>query len=176
MLSDDALAALSALGIPVRLDEPMAARCSFGVGGPADVYAVEPSDADAARLMAWAKAWKLPVTRWRGTDRQLAADAGIRGLVLGPAEVVGDATRRMFAEPTRGASVDSMVARAGMRGVRVRGARICPDDGNAVQNDGGATARDVQLLMDSVRRRVARDWGLHLVDELVLIGRRRPRH
>lgn len=174
MLPDDAREALVALGIQVFFDEPMGARCSFGVGGPADVYAPDPSEADASALIAWAKAAKLPVTRWSGLDNLLVSDAGIKGLVLGPHAVEAGSTRRMFAEPVRGPSVDLLVERAGMRGVRVRGARICPDDGNAVRNDGGATAQDVRLLMDSVRRRVARDWGLQLVDALRLIGRRRP--
>lgn len=175
MLPDPALQALRALGVPVRLDEPMATHCSFGVGGPADVYATDPSEAESKALLAWARAHKLPVTRWSGDDQRLVSDAGLRGLVLGPETAPARAPRRMFEEPGRGPSVHSMVAAAGMCGVRVRGARICPDDGNALQNEGGATTQDVRLLMDSVRRRVARDQGLQLVDALALIGRRRPR-
>ena len=173
MLHDDARDALLALGLPVGFDEPLASHCSFGVGGPADVYAAGLGGDQETALLAWARAHKVALTRWTGTDNLIVADAGIKGLVIGPVEVEGGQGRTLFAEPARGESVDAMVSRAGMRGVRVRGARISPDDGNRVENVGDATAQDVLLLMDSVRRRVARDWGIQLVDELVLIGRRR---
>ncbi len=172
MLSDEARIALLALGLPVAFDEPLACHCSFGVGGPADVYASSPDGEQTTALLAWARAHKVAVTRWAGTENQIVADAGIKGLVIGPAEVEGGEGRRLFAEPARGESVDAMVRRAGMRGVRVRGARIDPEDGNRVLNEGDATTQDVLLLMDSVRRRIARDWGIQLVDELVVIGRR----
>ncbi len=173
MLPDDARDALSALRLPVTFDEPLSAHCSFGVGGPADAYATPESPEQEAELLAWARAHKQPVTRWTGVDNLIASDDGVRGLVLGPAAVAPGASRRLFEEPAKGGSVDAMVERSGMRGIRLRGARISPDDGNAVLNEGDATARDVLLLMDSLRRRVARDHGLQLVDDLVVIGRRR---
>jgi UDP-N-acetylenolpyruvoylglucosamine reductase len=173
-LSDEATAELLALGVDVLLDEPMAAHCSFGVGGPADVYVCEPSAEHEALLRAWARRNKLPVTRWTGVDNEIASDSGVKGVVLGPASMDPGMRRRLFEEPKRGGPVDTLVARCGMRGIRLRGARVSPDDGNAVLNEGGATAKDVLLLMDSLRRRVARDFGLQLVDSLVLIGRRRP--
>lgn len=173
MLPEAAHEALLALGLEVSLDQSLAPWCAFGAGGEADVFVADPSDELAAALTGWAKKHKLPVLRWTGTDNVLASESGIKGVVFGPAQAPARAGRRLFQEPGSGRSVDAMVEHAGMRGIRLRGARIDPEDGNLVTNEGGATVGDVRLLMDWVQARVARDWGLQLVPDLEFIGRRR---
>lgn len=173
-LTEEQHASLSALGeLPVRRDEPLAAHHAFGVGGPADLWLSGASPEVEALLTGWAKSHKLPVTEWRPGDH-LVSDHGMRGLVLdrsggdrGPAELT------LFEQPRRG-TVDALLADAGLRGVRVRGARINPEAGNRVQNQGGATAADVVLLIKAVQDRVAREFGLRLVQALPVIGRSRP--
>ena len=67
---------------PVKLDEPMAAHCSFRIGGPADLY-VLPADADeAARVLHTCAKESVPVFLLGGGTNILVSDLGIRGVVL----------------------------------------------------------------------------------------------
>ncbi len=60
----------------------MAAHTTFGVGGPADVYAIPDSEADLAELLRVAAQASLPCFVLGGGANILVADAGIRGLVI----------------------------------------------------------------------------------------------
>jgi len=69
---------LRALGLAPLLDEPMARRGFWRIGGPADVY-VEVGSVD---LLQGALALGAPVTVVGNGSNLLVADAGIRGLTL----------------------------------------------------------------------------------------------
>jgi UDP-N-acetylmuramate dehydrogenase len=55
---------------------------TFGVGGPADLYAV-PSDAeDVAELLRFAREYEIPLFTLGGGSNILVSDQGIRGMVM----------------------------------------------------------------------------------------------
>ena len=67
---------------PAKLDEPMAAHCSFRIGGPADLY-VLPADGDeAAGILHTCAKESVPVFLLGGGTNILVSDLGIRGVVL----------------------------------------------------------------------------------------------
>jgi UDP-N-acetylmuramate dehydrogenase len=72
-------------GIEVRYNEPMADHCTFKTGGPADCLIRpfgENFPAFIAALLGTARAEGIPVFILGGGANILAADAGIRGIVL----------------------------------------------------------------------------------------------
>jgi UDP-N-acetylmuramate dehydrogenase len=68
------------------------------------------------------------------------------------------------------ASAGALVDRAGLKGVRVGGARISEKHANFIVNDGDATARDVRVLVEMARAAVRERFGVHLRDEVVYLG------
>jgi UDP-N-acetylmuramate dehydrogenase len=67
-------------------------------------------------------------------------------------------------------SAGALVERAGLKGVAVGGARVSPVHANFVVNEGGATARDVAVLVDRMRDAVAERFGIVLEEEMVRLG------
>jgi UDP-N-acetylmuramate dehydrogenase len=68
--------------VTISYDEPLAAHCTFRIGGPADILA-RPRDAAGLRsLLAWARGESVPVFILGGGANLLVADKGIRGLVV----------------------------------------------------------------------------------------------
>jgi UDP-N-acetylmuramate dehydrogenase len=63
-----------------------------------------------------------------------------------------------------------LIDRCGLKGRRSGGARISPEHGNVIVNEGGAAAADVLDLMLVARREVRRRFGIELEPELVLTG------
>ncbi len=74
------------------IDEPMARHTSFKVGGAADLYATPSSRDELIRMVARARALKVPVTLMGCGTNLLVRDKGIRGLVL--------SMKRINANPT----------------------------------------------------------------------------
>ena len=73
---------MSASGFnPIR-DEPLAARTSVKLGGPAEFLARIQTPAQIPAALDWARAHGLPVTVLGGGSNVVISDAGIRGLVL----------------------------------------------------------------------------------------------
>jgi UDP-N-acetylmuramate dehydrogenase len=73
----------------------------------------------------------------------------------------------------RNPAVDSaarLIERSGFRGKRVNGAEISAKHANFVVNRGGATAADVEALMELTRERVRHHFGLTLEPEMRIIG------
>ena len=63
-------------------DAPLAPRTAVRIGGPADL-AVKPADPDAlAELLRAVRELAVPLTVLGGGANTLAADAGVRGVVL----------------------------------------------------------------------------------------------
>lgn len=65
-----------------------------------------------------------------------------------------------------------LIEEAGLKGVRVGGARVSTVHANFIVNEGGATARDVIVLMNLVRDRVREQTGFTLEPEINVVGDR----
>ncbi len=63
-----------------------------------------------------------------------------------------------------------LVDELGLKGLRIGGAVVSAEHGNFIINDGGATARDVLMLMAVVQARVREERGLTLQPEVQIIG------
>ena len=70
--------------------------------------------------------------------------------------------------PSAGALVD----RAGLKGARQGSARVSTTHANFIVNEGGATARDIQILIDRCKSEVQSKFGVALRDEIVYLGER----
>ena len=68
--------------------------------------------------------------------------------------------------PTAGALIED----AGLKGVRVGGARISPKHANFIINEGGATAADMLILMRLIKDKVNDLTGISLKPEIRIIG------
>ena len=69
-----------------------------------------------------------------------------------------------------GASAGLLLARAGLNGVAVGGARFAPKHANFIENTGAATTADVLALMAEGRRRVRELTGVELDPEVQTLG------
>jgi len=67
-------------------------------------------------------------------------------------------------------SAGALVDRAGLKGLRVGGARVSPAHGNFIVNDGGATAADIRRLIETCRDAVRERFGVALREEIVYLG------
>ena len=63
-----------------------------------------------------------------------------------------------------------MIERVGLKGKRINGAEISTKHSNFIVNRGGASAVDVQALMDLTRERVHGHFGITLETEIRVIG------
>jgi UDP-N-acetylmuramate dehydrogenase len=63
-----------------------------------------------------------------------------------------------------------MIERVGLKGKRINGAEISTKHSNFIVNRGGASAVDVQALMDLTRERVNGHFGIALETEIRIIG------
>lgn len=68
------------------------------------------------------------------------------------------------------ASAGALVDAAGLKGAACGGARVSPVHANFVVNEGGATARQVASLIESMRDAVAARFGVALEEEIVRMG------
>jgi UDP-N-acetylmuramate dehydrogenase len=68
--------------VSVRVDEPMARHTTFGIGGPADFYAVATTEEHLLALIGLAQRREVPVFVLGSGSNILVGDAGIRGLVI----------------------------------------------------------------------------------------------
>ena len=63
-----------------------------------------------------------------------------------------------------------LIERVGLKGKRLNGAEISTKHANFIVNRGGASAADIQALMDLTRDRVATQLGITLEPEIRVIG------
>ena len=63
-----------------------------------------------------------------------------------------------------------LIEDAGLKGVRVGGARVSPLHANFMVNEGTATAHDIIVLLNLVRERVKETSGVTLEHEVVIVG------
>jgi UDP-N-acetylmuramate dehydrogenase len=75
----------------------------------------------------------------------------------------------MFTNPP-GDHAGRLIEMAGLKGARIGAAEVSLLHANFIVNTGGATACDVQALMDLIQDTVAKQFGVHLVPEIALLG------
>ena len=63
-----------------------------------------------------------------------------------------------------------LIEAAGLKGLAVGGARVSEKHANFIINEGGATAADIEQLIESVRERVAEKSGVQLQTEVHILG------
>ena len=68
--------------------------------------------------------------------------------------------------PSAGALVD----RAGLKGARQGPARVSTTHANFIVNEGGATAREIRMLIDRCKAEVQAQFGVTLREEIMFIG------
>jgi UDP-N-acetylmuramate dehydrogenase len=71
----------------------------------------------------------------------------------------------IFGDP-RGVAAAELIEQAGLKGMRVGAAEVSERNGNFIVARPGATARDVQQLIEQVRARVAEQLGVELHREI----------
>lgn len=75
----------------------------------------------------------------------------------------------MFKNPT-GDAAGRLIDAAGLKDLRIGGARVAGEHANFVVNDSGASSADIAQLMELVRQRVREDSGVELEDEIRFVG------
>mgnify|MGYP000869334583 FL=1 len=75
----------------------------------------------------------------------------------------------VFQNPS-GRGAGRYIDAAGLKGLRVGGAEVSQVHANFIVNAGGATARDVLILMGVIRRTVYEKFGVDLVPEVRVVG------
>jgi UDP-N-acetylmuramate dehydrogenase len=103
---------LSAFSGTAIFDEPMSAHTTFKIGGPADLYIRPDADcfiAYTAALLRLGRAAGVPVFILGGGANLLAADSGIRGIVLDTGSwsgvIAGPQDKKSITRQTMGAPV-----------------------------------------------------------------------
>lgn len=78
----------------------------------------------------------------------------------------------IFKNPDKGPSAGELIEEAGLKGVRIGGARIANEHGNWIINEGGASSKDVEVLIHLAREKVKEVSNVSLETEIVIVGRR----
>lgn len=78
----------------------------------------------------------------------------------------------VFKNPRQGPSAGQLVEEAGLKGVRVGGARIANEHANWIINENNATAKDVEVLVHLVREKVKESSEVVLEPEIIIVGRK----
>ena len=63
-----------------------------------------------------------------------------------------------------------LIEAAGLKGLAIGGAEVSHKHANFIVNTGGATARDIEQLLEQVRDEVERQFGVRLVPEVHTVG------
>ena len=126
-MDEEFLTELRALGasVGVRLDEPMARHTTFGIGGPADCYAVAATEDHLLSLTDIARRHDVPFFVLGSGSNILVGDDGIRGLVIEnhythcdePVPHAGDSLRLRAASGASFASLARRLAQGGLAGL-----------------------------------------------------------
>jgi len=124
---EEFLTELRALGapVPVRSDEPMARHTTFGIGGPADYYAVAATEDQLLSLTDIARRHGVPCFVLGSGSNILEGDGGIRGLVIEnrhthcdePVPEPGDSFRVRAGSGASFAALARRLAQAGLTGL-----------------------------------------------------------
>ena len=109
---------LLAEGIAYRADEPLAAHCTFKIGGPADVFALPETEEQLCRVIALCKEQGVKYYLLGNGSNILFEDAGYRGVVIETMALkMGIGFLEQVAHPgaAPGEVYDAVVAGAGLK-------------------------------------------------------------
>ena len=109
---------LQAEGIAYRADEPLAAHCTFKIGGPADVFALPETEEQLCRVIALCKEQGVKYYLLGNGSNILFEDAGYRGVVIDTMALkMGIGFLEQVAHPgaAPGEVYDAVVAGAGLK-------------------------------------------------------------
>ena len=140
-------------GLYLLENEPMKARCSFRIGGPADVFVEPESEQTLCALWRWLKARAVPVTVIGNGTNLLVRDEGIRGVVVRLGErfsAISGENERLYA--CAGATLAHLAAAAKERGLSgLEFAHGIPGSlGGAVVMNAGAYGGEMRGVVTSV--------------------------
>jgi UDP-N-acetylenolpyruvoylglucosamine reductase len=107
----------------LRRHEPMAAHCSWRVGGPADIYYVPAGSADLRAFLAQLPPL-MPVTLLGLGSNLLVRDGGIRGAVIATHGALSGLDRTGEDDGARGGRARVRQARARVHAVGTRACRV----------------------------------------------------
>ncbi|MBO5737644.1 MAG: UDP-N-acetylenolpyruvoylglucosamine reductase, partial [Clostridia bacterium] len=63
-------------------------------------------------------------------------------------------------------SAGALIEKAGLKGVRVGGAKVSEIHANFIINDKNATAEDISTLIDKIKQAVFTQYGMMLEEEI----------
>ena len=109
---------LQAEGIAYRADEPLAAHCTFKIGGPADVFALPDTEEQLCRVIALCKEQGVKYYLLGNGSNILFEDAGYRGVVIDTMALkMGIGFLEQVAHPgaAPGEIYDAVIAGAGLK-------------------------------------------------------------
>ena len=109
---------LQAEGIAYRADEPLAAHCTFKIGGPADVFALPETEEQLCRVIALCKEQGVKYYLLGNGSNILFEDAGYRGVVIDTMALkMGIGFLEQVAHPgaAPGEVYDAVIAGAGLK-------------------------------------------------------------
>jgi UDP-N-acetylmuramate dehydrogenase len=75
----------------------------------------------------------------------------------------------MFKNPS-GMPAGMLIEKAGLKGFKVGGAFVSEIHANFIINDGTATTRDIQELIEIIKDKVRARFGIALIEEVKIIG------
>ena len=105
-------------GIPFRENEPLAAHCTFKIGGPADVFALPETEEQLCRVIALCKEQGVKYYLLGNGSNILFEDAGYRGVIVDTMALkMGIGFLEQVAHPgaAPGEVYDAVVAGAGLK-------------------------------------------------------------
>jgi UDP-N-acetylmuramate dehydrogenase len=114
----------------------------------AATFRLEPADADTI------KGRLDEIRRWRQAHQPLGLPSA----------------GSTFRNPPQGPSAGERIDRAGLKGLRIGGARVSEKHANFVVTERGATASDVRRLIDRIRATILERDGVELQLEVELLG------
>lgn len=88
----------------------------------------------------------------------------------GAGAATGGGARRQAGNGEEARTAGQLIDAVGLKGFRIGGAQVSPVHANYIVNTGGATAADVLRVIEAVRERVLRAFGVELQLEVQLVG------
>ena len=135
----------------VRADEPLAARTSFGIGGPAEFFAEMANPQSVERAIEGCRVRAIPYRLLGAGTNVLIADAGIEGLVVRVVnrDVEVDGTRIRAGAGLKMMRLARVAADAGLRGFEF-GIGVPGSVGGAVYQNAGCWGSELRQVLVSV--------------------------
>lgn len=96
----------------ILLREPMSTHTSFGIGGPADIFALPEDREDLGQLISCASREKIPLHIIGGGANILVSDTGVRGIVAHTGKIADITIQGTSLTAEAGASISGVSEKA----------------------------------------------------------------